>query len=146
MMKLFSTVLLTIVSGYAFADIRNAELRDIEVQILTSTLPACVSPRTYYDEIYCSVKVYGLLDDHLNTKYSTLRSTLQEVDQNQLKRVQLAWIHNRDDQCAKIEVDAVIMNLQCAKLKTLESLFYIEQMIKYPNDFHLLLKEYQDRK
>ncbi|MCL6416803.1 lysozyme inhibitor LprI family protein [Aestuariirhabdus sp. Z084] len=138
-------LLLSLVVLPAHAAVKQSQLRALERQIVEEKWPACVSPRNYYDRVYCSSKVYNLLDTSLNERYIALRKTLSDGQKQRLKKVQVAWIRERDDQCASIQEDSVIMDLGCTKARTVESLYYITEMNKNPQDFDLLLQEYKRR-
>ena len=92
-------------------------------------------------KVYCSGKVYILIDTVLNQSYKELRAKLTGQQKNQLKTVQIRWVLNRDDTCAKLENDQVIMNLDCATEATVESFYYINAMNKSPSEFDVLLEK-----
>jgi uncharacterized protein YecT (DUF1311 family) len=137
--------LLIFISSFAYSEISSKDLKALELMIIEKDWPACIDPRNYYDQVYCSVKIYGVLDDTLNNYYTLVRQALNSDQKDRLKKVQINWIHNRDQQCAKIDEGSVIMNLNCAKMKTLESLYFIDQMVTYPNEFENILKDYASK-
>jgi uncharacterized protein YecT (DUF1311 family) len=128
------------------AAVKQSELRNLERSIVAKEWPACVSPRSYYDQVYCSTKVYGLVDSALNKQYSKTIKRLTSNQVKQLKKVQISWIRSRDDKCAKVDNDgSVILNLGCSTSTTVESLYYLQQMDTYPSDFDMLISEYVNR-
>ncbi len=128
------------------AAVRQSELRDLKRNIVAKEWPACVSPKNYYDQVYCSTKVYGLIDSALNKQYSKTIKRLTSNQVKQLKKVQISWIRSRDDNCAKVDDNgSVILNLGCSTSTTVESLYYLQQMDKYPSDFNMLISEYINR-
>ena len=133
-------------TGVANAQVKNSQLRKLEKSIVEKEWPACVKPRNYYDQVYCSAKVYNLIDTALNDSYVELRKLLNKEQKSVLKKVQLAWLRDRDDTCAKLEDGSIVMNLGCSKRRTVESLYYINEMKENPADFSLLLSEYKARK
>jgi len=143
---IFSLLLTLMVSGWANATVKNSQLRNLERSIVEKEWPACVKPRNYYDQVYCSAKVYNLMDNALNDNYVALRKMLSKEQKKALKKVQIAWLRERDDTCSKLENGSVIMNLGCSKRRTVESLYYITEMKNNLSDFDLLLSEYKEQK
>ncbi|CAM3215055.1 lysozyme inhibitor LprI family protein [Vibrio rarus] len=137
MKKCLSVLLIALLSSTVNAGVRNSELRSVENIIIEQELPNCKSPKTYYDEVYCSAKIYSILDEELNESYSNARRVINKNQRNALKNVQKKWIRNRDDNCASVTSDSVIMNLTCAKKATLTSIVYLWEIIENPNDFQL---------
>ena len=148
MKRLFtiSLMLSALVTTSANAEMKQSQLRALEKNIVEKEWPACVEPRNYYDKVYCSAKIYNLLDNALNKAYVDVRKVLTSEQKSALKKVQLTWLHNRDDQCARLENNAIIMNLGCSKSRTVESLYYITQMKENIEDFAILLEEYKTQK
>ena len=144
---IFSLFFSLMVSGWANATVKNSQLRNLERSIVEKEWPACVKPRNFYDKVYCSAKVYHLIDNALNENYVALRKMLSKEQKTALKKVQIKWLRERDDTCAKLEDDgSVVMNLGCSKRRTVESLYYITEMKNNLSDFDLLLSEYKERK
>ncbi|WP_256664470.1 lysozyme inhibitor LprI family protein [Pseudomonas sp. BAV 4579] len=50
----------------------------------------------------------------MNQTYGELRKQLPAAQQAVLKQSQLAWIKQRDSQCAREEADGYFVNLDCA--------------------------------
>lgn len=146
MKKLIIFVSILIFSLSVNAAVKKSELRNLERSIVSKEWPACISPRNYYDQVYCSTKVYGLLDSALNEQYGKTIKSLSSNQARQLKKVQINWIRARDDKCAEVDSDgSVIINLGCSTLATVESLYYLQQMDQYPADFKMLISEYINR-
>jgi uncharacterized protein YecT (DUF1311 family) len=70
----------------------------------------CENPRNSYDDIYCVNKVFHDADRELNQSYSTLRTYLNDQQKMLLKRSQLAWIRQRDSNCANEEQRTVFVH------------------------------------
>ena len=136
-------ILTAFVSGTVHAEIKKSQLRALERSIIEEEWPACVNPRNYYDNVYCSAKIYNLLDNALNKAYIDVRKMLTSEQKKSLKKVQLAWLHERDDTCSKLEDGSIVMNLGCTKNRTVESLYYLNQMKENISDFSILLAEYK---
>jgi uncharacterized protein YecT (DUF1311 family) len=126
------------------ATVKDFQLRELENRIVKREIPNCLNVTSYYDVVYCSGKVYSILDDALNKAYSNARKKITKSQRKQLKKVQIQWIHNRDDTCARINDSGVILNLSCAKKQTVESLLYLIEIEKNPQDFNRLLNEYKN--
>ncbi|MHC5783311.1 lysozyme inhibitor LprI family protein [Aliivibrio fischeri] len=63
--------------------------------------------KKFYDQVYCSTKVYGLVDSALNKQYNKTIKRLTSNQVKQLKKVQISWIRSRDDKCAKVDNDGL---------------------------------------
>jgi uncharacterized protein YecT (DUF1311 family) len=135
-----------LLSNSVLAEMKQSQLRQLEKSIVEKEWPACVKPRNYYDQVYCAAKVYNLLDNALNSAYIDVRKMLSKEQKNALKKVQITWLHERDDQCAQLNGGSVVMDLGCSKSRTVESLYYINQIKENPADFPLLLAEYKAKK
>ncbi len=146
MKRAFISLFSLLISTQSLAAVKVHDLRSIKALIIQKEWPACVEPASYYDKVYCSGKVYILIDTVLNQSYKELRAKLTGQQKNQLKTVQIRWVRNRDDTCAKLENDQVIMNLDCATEATVESFYYINAMNKSPSEFDVLLEEYKVQK
>lgn len=59
----------------------------------------CNITRNTYDDIYCTNKLYASADVELNKNYQLLRSKLNSNQKSILKKSQLSWIRDRDDEC-----------------------------------------------
>lgn len=135
-----------LLSTSAFGEMKQSQLRQLERSIVDKEWPACVTPRNYYDKVYCAAKVYNLLDNALNSAYVDVRKMLTKEQKNALKKVQITWLHDRDNQCTQLEGGSVVMDLGCSKSRTVESLYYINQIKENLVDFPLLLAEYKAKK
>ena len=125
--------------------VKDYQLRAVEHKILQKKLPNCINVKSYYDKVYCSMKVYSVLDDVLNKEYREVRKHLSRNQKNRLRKVQMNWIHNRDKKCANISrYGNITVDMTCAKKQTLESILYLQEMKKNPNDFELILREYKN--
>ncbi|GLT17282.1 hypothetical protein GCM10007938_10590 [Vibrio zhanjiangensis] len=60
----------------------------------------CDKPRDDFDDLYCLNKVYQESDKELNSAYKSLRSFLNDEEKNKLKKTQISWIKNRNDECS----------------------------------------------
>ncbi|ELJ8717769.1 DUF1311 domain-containing protein [Vibrio cholerae] len=143
MKKTLGILILTLLSVPAYSAIRNSEIRDLEKEIIKKEWPACLTPNNYYDQVYCASKVYGVVDDVLNDQYKNTVKLLSREQSKSLKTVQIKWIRNRDDKCAKIIDSSVVLDLSCSTKLTVESIYYLKQIERNPNDFNLLLNEYE---
>ena len=59
----------------------------------------CNQTRNTFDDIYCTNKLYASADNELNKNYQLLRGQLNTQQKAILKRSQLAWIRDRDENC-----------------------------------------------
>ncbi|MPQ76688.1 lysozyme inhibitor LprI family protein [Hydrogenovibrio sp. JE_KL2] len=121
------------------------KIKKIEKKLTQQYLPNCSTPRNKYDKVYCSGKLYSMFDDALNKKYSEAQKSLSTAQKSALKKVQLKWIRKRDGQCATVTNKGVMMNLTCAKVRTLESYFYLDLIENNPQNFNQLMKDYSKR-
>ena len=60
----------------------------------------CDNPANDFDGLYCLTKVYLEADKELNTSYSQLNKRLNNKQKAIIKRGQLAWIRERNNQCS----------------------------------------------
>lgn len=74
----------------------------------------CGTPRNAFDTVYCASTLFAQSDKSLNQTYGELRKQLPADQQALLKQGQLAWIKQRDSQCAREEADGYFVNLDCA--------------------------------
>lgn len=80
----------------------------------------CDSTRNTYDAVYCDGKVYVSADQELNKNYQELRKLLNNEQKNMLKRSQLAWIKQRDQECTRESNRGDVINTSCQLRKTQE--------------------------
>lgn len=137
------TLLLLILTLSSHAEIKESEVRKLTNQIIQENISNCMNVTNKYDKVYCSGKIYNILDDKLNHSYKTLRKKLSTSQKNRLKVVQRKWIQQRDDSCATINNSGVTINLTCSIKGTSASLYYIKEMLNHPQDVDTLLKEYE---
>ncbi|WP_233357277.1 lysozyme inhibitor LprI family protein, partial [Vibrio cholerae] len=71
----------------------------------------------------CASKVYGVVDDVLNDQYKNTVKLLSKEQSKSLKTVQIKWIRNRDDKCAKIIDGSVVLDQSCSTKLTVESIY-----------------------
>ncbi|HUA81999.1 MAG TPA: lysozyme inhibitor LprI family protein [Dyella sp.] len=74
----------------------------------------CEKPRNAYDLLYCKALVLVQADRDLNQEYSHLLTQLNAAQKETLKKGQLAWIAERDEQCSVDTGDNRSMRPQCA--------------------------------
>ena len=145
--KIVKAFLIIALSNTAlYAEITASKLRKIKTEIIEENIPNCMNISTHYDKVYCSGKIYNILDDKLNGTYKSLSKKLSKSQKNELKVVQRKWIRKRDDKCARSDSKGVVVNLTCSIKKTSESLYYLREMKKNLKDFSLLIKEYKANK
>jgi len=142
MKKLLKLVMIVSLCMTSLFAVKDYQLRAVEKEILKEKLPNCINVKSYYDQVYCSTKVYAILDDVLNQTYRQVRKVLTKDQRNRLRKVQIQWIHNRDKQCANVSNVGVVVNMTCAKKQTLESILYLNAIYNNPQNFDLILDEY----
>ena len=69
--------------------------------------------------------------------------TFHKMDCCDLKSVQRIWVKSRDDKCAFLDDDAVIMDLKCAINMTASSLWYLFEIEKRPLARKELILDYK---
>ena len=146
MNKLKVMVVLFFLTTGLFGQVKEFQVRNLENSIVKKEIPNCLNVKTFYDKVYCSGKVYSVLDDALNGVYKEARKKLTKAQKNRLKKVQRKWIRKRDDKCASVKNNSIILNLTCAKRETVESLIYLNQIEKNPKDFDRLINDYELRR
>jgi len=129
-----------------YANVKATQIRQLKNQIIEEEIPNCQNIDTYYDRVYCSGKIYNIMDDKLNGVYQSLLKKLSKPQKRKLNKVQMKWIHHRDDTCAKINSDGIVLNLTCSIRNTTESLYYIKEMNHNIKDFDSILQEYKSKK
>lgn len=78
----------------------------------------CDKPRDDFDGLYCLNKVYQESDKELNSAYKTLRSYLNDEEKNILKKTQISWIKNRNDNCSFKKDGKFFVSLDCTTSMT----------------------------
>jgi len=143
---LTSILLFGTFSVNAYAEMKESQIRQLKNQIIEEEIPNCQNIDTYYDRVYCSGKIYNIMDDKLNGTYQSLLKKLSKNQKRKLNKIQMRWIHQRDDSCAKIDSDGIVVNLTCAIKNTVESLYYIKEMNHNLKDFDQILQAYRRKK
>ena len=87
---------------------------------------ACDKPRNGFDGIYCLNKVYQQSDSDLNSAFSQLRQKLDVAGQDALRAGQIAWLHDRDQNCSRHETSGFYVNLACATKTTIERTEFLQ--------------------
>ncbi len=79
----------------------------------------CDKPRDDFDGLYCLNKVYQEADKELNRAYSELRGYLNRSEKNQLKKIQISWIKQRNKNCSLRKNSGFYVNLNCTAKTTI---------------------------
>lgn len=106
MRKLIATIIITVASGAAYAD--------------------CDNPKNDFDDLYCLNKVYIQADKDLNDSYGKLMKKLNNEGRSLLKKGQLDWIRNRNDDCSYHDQRGFFVNLECATHTTIERVQFLD--------------------
>ena len=142
--KLIAAFILSILGTHAFAvSITEAEVRALTKRLTAELLPNCVGVESFYDQVYCSSKIYFVFDEVLNETYADLRSELPSGTFEDLKSVQRIWVKSRDDKCIFLDNDVMIMDLKCAINMTAPSLWYLFEIEKRPLARKELILDYK---
>ena len=142
--NLVAAFLLSIMGTHAFAvSITEAEVRALTKRLTAELLPNCVGVESFYDQVYCSSKIYFVFDEVLNETYADLRNELPSATFEDLRNVQRIWVKRRDDKCAFLEDDGVIMDLKCAINMTASSLWYLYELEERPLARKELILDYK---
>ena len=142
--KLIAAFILSILGSHASAvSITEAEVRALTKRLTAELLPTCVGVESFYDQVYCSSKIYFVFDEVLNETYGDLRNELPGGTFEDLKSVQRIWVKSRDDKCAFLDDGAVIMDLRCAINMTASSLWYLFEIEKRPLARKELILDYK---
>ena len=143
--NVIAALMLSVWGTYASAvSITDAEVRELRNRLVADLLPNCVGVESFYDQVYCSSKIYFVFDETLNEAYSDLRKELPSAIFEELRNVQRVWVKKRDDKCARLDGDAVIMDLQCAIKMTATSLWYLFEIEERPLARSELIADYKD--
>lgn len=74
------------------------------VLCLFSTAPvlamSCDNPINPYDRTYCAASEMIQLDQHLNEQYSKTMKSLTKDQSSLVKKAQIKWIRERDNDCS----------------------------------------------
>ena len=96
----------------------------------TAQAAGCGTPRNAFDTVYCASNLFAQSDKSLNQTYGELRKQLPADQQAVLKQRQLAWIKQRDSQCAREEADGYFVNLDCAVTLTDSRLEVLKERLR----------------
>ncbi len=87
---------------------------------------ACDKPRDDFDGLYCLNKVYQEADRELNENYKKLTGKLDKEGKETLKNRQLAWIDERNSECARRDERGFFVNLSCAADMTIRRAHFLQ--------------------
>ena len=86
--KLIAAFILSILGNHASAvSITEAEVRALTKRLTAELLPNCVGVESFYDQVYCSSKIYFVFDEVLNEIYVDLRNELPSGTFQDLKNL-----------------------------------------------------------
>ncbi|TCV90688.1 lysozyme inhibitor LprI family protein [Sulfurirhabdus autotrophica] len=87
----------------------------------------CATPKTAFDQVYCAGNLFSQVDHDLNVAYGKLKTHLNPATKDTLKRGQLSWIKERNDQCSKEDSTGFFVNLDCANTMTTDRLSFLKE-------------------
>ena len=87
----------------------------------------CDKPVNDFDGLYCLTKVYLEADKELNNSYSKLNKFLSSTQKSKLKRRQLAWMRDRNDQCSYHDEGGFYVNMDCATRTTIKRVNFLNE-------------------
>lgn len=90
----------------------------------------CDKPNNDFDDLYCLTKVYLEADKELNSSYAKLAKQLNIQQKSKLKRGQLAWIRERNDQCSYNNDEGFFVNMGCATRVTTERVNFLNDRVR----------------
>ena len=90
----------------------------------------CDKPVNDFDGLYCLTKVYLEADKDLNNSYAKLTKRLNTSQKSKLKRGQLAWIRERNDQCSYNNNEGFFVNMDCATRTTTERVNFLNDRVR----------------
>lgn len=93
----------------------------------------CDKPNNDFDGLYCLTKVYLEADKELNNSYNKLNKLLNKQQKSTLKRGQLAWLRERNDQCSYNNDDGFFVNMNCATSKTTTRVNFLNERVRECN-------------
>ncbi|WP_394124329.1 lysozyme inhibitor LprI family protein [Psychrobacter nivimaris] len=121
----------------------KSTIRNTSIAIVTSAafmLPMfawgaenCDKPNNDFDGLYCLTKVYLEADKELNNSYNKLSKLLNKQQKATLKRGQLAWMRERNDQCSYNDGDGFFVNMRCATNKTANRVNFLNERVRECN-------------
>ncbi|KAA0924162.1 DUF1311 domain-containing protein [Psychrobacter sp. ANT_H56B] len=87
----------------------------------------CDKPVNDFDGLYCLTKVYLEADKELNNSYTKLNKFLSSTQKSKLKRRQLAWMRDRNDQCSYHDEGGFYVNMDCATRTTIKRVNFLNE-------------------
>lgn len=93
----------------------------------------CDKPVNDFDGLYCLTKVYLEADKELNNSYAKLTKILNTSQKSKVKRGQLAWIRERNDQCSYNNDEGFFVNMGCATRKTTTRVNFLNERVRECN-------------
>ena len=93
----------------------------------------CDKPINDFDGLYCLTKVYLEADKELNNSYTKLNKVLNSQQKTTLKRGQLAWMRDRNDQCSYNNDEGFFVNMGCATRVTTERVNFLNDRVRECN-------------
>lgn len=98
--------------------------------LMASANSNCDKPLNDFDGLYCLNKVYIEADKELNARYKELMPFLNNSGKIALKRGQLAWIKQRNNECSLREGNKFFVNLDCAARQTIERVQFLQDRLR----------------
>jgi uncharacterized protein YecT (DUF1311 family) len=74
----------------------------------------CSTSKNEFEDVYCYAKIYIDADNDLNAAYKALTSKISADTKSVLKKSQLAWMKQRNDECGRTDSDGYYVDLSCA--------------------------------
>lgn len=90
----------------------------------------CKNPNSDFDVVYCYSKLYMQADADLNKVYGDLRKKLDKDGQAMLKTSELAWIKQRNAQCAENRGTEILVNLDCTVDQTTQRTNWLSDRLR----------------
>ena len=90
----------------------------------------CDKPINDFDGLYCLTKVYLEADKELNNSYTKLNKVLNSTQKSKLKRGQLAWMRDRNDQCSYHDEGGFYVNMDCATRTTIKRVNFLNEQAR----------------
>ena len=91
----------------------------------------CDKPVNDFDGLYCLTKVYLEADKELNTSYANLAKTLNTQQKSKLKRGQLAWMRERNNDCSyNDDENSFYVNMDCATRITTKRVNFLNDRLR----------------
>jgi len=93
----------------------------------------CDKPRDDFDGLYCLNKVFQEADKELNKAYKELRGFLNKAQRNQLKKTQISWIKQRNNNCSLRQNNGFYVDLNCTTKTTVSRIHTLNDRIRECN-------------